>query len=146
MKLVDQYHVKQGEIRAQIEEGTYPPDRLFQYQELTYRICVLETMRDFCKSAPATTDLRTLSTHFKIVDAYIKFIMTERQLGCKTDEDGLKRRETAHLALEKVVQDYGRRFSGFKASAPDQYQKQVTDMINAVISVWLQYRTTYINL
>ncbi len=146
MKLIDQYLEKQKAVRAHIEAGELPPDQLFYFQELNYRICVLETMRDFCNSAPQTTELRILSTHYRVVDAYVRFILAERQFGCKTDEDGEKRRETAHTALEKVVFDCARKFSGYQVSSANQYKEQITTAINTIMPVWLEYRTTYIKL
>ena len=103
-------------------------------------------MRDFCNAAPMTVDVRTLCTHYRVVDAYIRFLTSERQLGCKTDEEGQKKRETASAALSKVVQDYQRRFSSFQATSPEQYKQKITETINTVLPIWLQYRTTYINL
>ena len=146
MKLIEYYLQKQEEARKQITAGTYKPEQLLILQELNYRICVLETMRDFCRSAPITTDVRQLCPHYRVVDAYIRFLMSERQLGSKTDEDGQKKRETAMSAFSKVVQDYQRRFSSFQATTPDQYKKVIESTINAVLPVWAQYRTTYINL
>lgn len=146
MKLIEYYLQNQEEARKQITAGTYKTEQLFMLQELNYRICVLETMRDFCRSAPITTDVRQLCTHYRVVDAYIRFLMSERQLGSKTDEEGQKKRETAMSAFSKVVQDYQRRFCSFQATTPDQYKKVIENTINSVLPVWAQYRTTYISL
>lgn len=99
MKLIEYYLQKQEEARKQIEAGAYKPEQLFMLQELNYRICVIETMRDFCRSAPVTTDVRQLCTHYRVVDTYIRFLMSERQVGSKTDEDGQKKRDTALSAF-----------------------------------------------
>ena len=138
MKLIEYYLQKQEEARKQIEAGSYRPEQLFMLQELNYRICVIETMRDFCCSAPVTTDVRQLCTHYRVVDAYIRFLMSERQVGSK--------RDTALSAFTKVVQDYQRRFGSFQATTPDQYKKVIENTINTVLPVWAQYRATYISL
>ena len=143
MKLIEYYLQKQEEARKQIEAGAYRPEQLFMLQELNYRICVIETMRDFCRSAPVTTDVRQLCTHYRVVDTYIRFLMSERQVGSKTDEDGQKKRDTALSAFTKVVQDYQRRFGSFQATTPDQYKKVIENTINTVLPVWAQYRATY---
>ena len=82
----------------------------------------------------------------QLVDAYIKFVLSERQFGAKTDADGKKRRETAHQSLEKVVQAGRKQFSSFSPSKPEQYSQTVGKYINALLPVWMQYRDTYINL
>lgn len=115
-------------------------------QELNYRICVIETFQAFCKSAPMSLDTRVLGYHFQMVDAYVRFVLTERRFGPKTDEDGQKKRDTALASFEKVVQDGRKRFSSFAPSKPEQYKNTVNQYVNTVLPVWMQYRNTYINL
>lgn len=83
----------------QITEGCLPLDELLFVQELNYRISVLETFQNFCKTAPVTTDTRVMSFHYQLVDAYTRFLMNERKFGLKTDENGQKKRETAFSAI-----------------------------------------------
>lgn len=144
MKLIEQYMELQKKIQMEINSGQFQPEKLSVYQELNYRIDVLETMRDFCKAAPVTCDTRMLVTHFRVLDTYIRFLTTERKIGCQTNEDTQKKRDAAYQALSSVVQDYQKRFSGFQVTAPDQYRKSISDTIQAFLCVWLQYRTAYI--
>ncbi len=146
MKVLDYYLEKQKNTREHINKGLLPVEQIFYLQELNYRICVLETMRDFCMTAPVSTDIKVLSLHYKTVEAYLKFITSERQFGLKTDENGIKQRETSFKALDNVVNEERRKYSGFKASSPNQYKEMISLTINSILFVWLQYRTNYINL
>ena len=146
MKLIEQYHELKKKMQTELQAGKLRPEQLFLYQELNYRVDVLETMRDFCQSAPVTCDASVLVTHFRIVDTYIRFLLGERRVGCQTDEKGQKERETAYQALNSVVQDYLKRFAGFQPAAPELYRKSISDTIQAFLCVWLQYRTTYISI
>ena len=79
--ILDKYREKQSVIWSQISENSLPPEELLQMQELNYRICVLETFQAFCKSAPITMDTHVMGYHFQLVDAYVRFILTERRFG-----------------------------------------------------------------
>lgn len=140
------YREKQSEIYHSIASRTLPTQEVLRMQELNYRICVLETFQAFCKSAPMSLDTRALAYHYRMVDAYVRFVLTERRFGPKTDDAGQKKRETALASFEKVVQDGRKRFSSFAPSKPEQYRDNVSQYVNAMLPVWMQYRNTYINL
>lgn len=144
--LLDQYLQKQADFNSQMAENSFPPDDVIIMQELNYRICVLETFRAFVKTAPLTTDIKVLGYHYQLVSAYAKFLLTERKFGPKTDDAGQKKRETAYVSLERVVEDGKRQFSSFKANSQDQYKKTISGMINTILPVWTQYRNTYIEI
>lgn len=144
--ILEQYREKQNNIRAQIAANSLPSEELLIMQELNYRICVLETFQSFCKSAPVTTDTRVMGYHFQLVDAYVRFVLNERKFGPKADAEGQKKRETAYISFDRVVQDGRKRFSSFKAGNQEQYKSTISTYINTILPVWMQYRNTYINI
>ena len=144
--LLDQYRERQNIFRSQIAENSLPLEDLLLVQELNYRICVLETFQSFCKSAPITMDTKVMGYHFQMVDAYVRFILTERKFGLKADAEGQKKRETARTSLERVVQDGRKRFTSFSAGTQEQYKKCISNFTNTILPVWMQYRNTYINI
>lgn len=144
--ILDKYREKQSIIQSQISENSLPPEELLQMQELNYRVCVLETFQVFCKSAPITMDTRVMGYHFQLVDAYVRFILTERRFGLKTDAEGKKKQETALTSFESVVQDGRKRFSSFAAGTQEQYKSCISQYINTILPVWMQYRNTYNNI
>ena len=144
--ILEQYLQKQEEIRSQAAANSLSVDALLIMQEVNYRICVLETLKTFCQTAPVTMDTKVMGYHYQMVNAYVRFLTSERRFGPKTDAEGQKKRETAANSLEQVANDSGRQFSSFKATTQEQYKKRVYDMVNTVLPVWIQYRNTYINL
>lgn len=144
--ILDQYRERQNLIRSKIAENSLLPEELLVMQELNYRICVLETFQSFCKSAPVTTDVKVMGYHFQMVDAYVRFVLNERRFGPKTDADGQKKRETALVSFERVVQDGKKRFTSFSAGTNEQYKNCISQYVNTILPVWMQYRNTYINL
>lgn len=144
--ILDQYREKQNEIRSKAAENSLMLEELLTMQELNYRICVLETFQTFCKSAPITMDTKAMGYHFQMVNAYVKFVLNERRFGPKTDADGQKKRETALASFERVVQDGKKRFTSFSAGTNEQYKKSISQYVNTILPVWMQYRNTYINL
>ena len=146
MKLIDQYKGLHKQLEEKLSAGKIKLEELCVLQEVKYRICVLDTLRAFCTSAPKTTDTTQLCYHYQLVASYLKFICSERRLGTKTDDDGQKKRETAGVSMERVVADWTKRFGSFKAENEEIYKTRIVEFINAVLSVWVQYRNTYINI
>ena len=144
--LIEKYYERREAFRSQVAENSLPPDDLVLVQELDYRISILETFQTFCKAAPLTTDTKVLANHYQLVNLSICNLLTERKFGTKTDDNGKKKRETAALSLDKVVKDNQKRFTSFAAQTQNQYKTSITNYINAVLPVWVQYRDTYVKL
>ncbi len=145
-KILTQYIALQSELESQINANSLPPDSLVKYQELTYRIAVLNTCKVLCKTAPLSTDMQAMGYHYHLTDMIFAALLTERKFGLKVDEDGKKKRETAHVAVERAIEDGRRRFRKFTATTQEQYKNIIVTFINAVVPLWLQYRNTYINI
>lgn len=143
---LETYRQRQNELLAQIAEQKTQPNTMLLLQEVNYRICVLETFQAFLKTAPITTDTKQMVYHYQMLDAYVRFIESERKFGAATDAEGKKKRETATTTLGRVTQDNRKRFSSFHATAPEQYKGEIGNLINTVLPVWVQLRNTYINI
>lgn len=144
--ILNQYRERQAVAREQMAADKLSAKHLLAVQELNYRVCILETFQSICKTAPLTMNTQEMGYHFQMLDACMRFVLTERKFGPKTDEEGQKKRQTAHTSLEQVVMDGKRRFSSFTATGQEQYRISVSGYVNTVLPVWLQYRDTYIQL
>lgn len=144
-KLNDYIELREN-FRKKIEKGNFEPKEMLILQELNYRIEVLETFQSFCKTAPATADMGIIGYHHQLACAFVQKIASERQLGEKSNQEGTKRRETAQHSLERVVDDCCKRFAAFRAESEGQYQKALGAFVNTILPVWLQYRTSYVDV
>ena len=144
--LLSQYQEQQKTLFENLNSGELPQDKLLILQELNYRICVLQTMQAYCKSAPISMDVRQIGYHYQLVVSSLRSLLSERKFGPKADEKGMKQRQTAAKSLEDVFADQSRRFKSFTPSSPELYRKSVQAMINTVLPVWVTYRGTYINI
>ena len=144
--LLAQYQEQQKTLLDRLDSGKLTQDKLLALQELNYRICVLQTMQAYCKSAPISTDVRQIGYHYQLVSSSLRALLSERKFGPKADDSGMKHRQTAARSLEDVFADQTRRFQSFSASSPELYRKSVQAMINTVLPVWVTYRGTYINI
>lgn len=133
------------DYQQQVEETELPLKQLLEYQELKYRIFVIDTIRSFERIIPITEDKKEIQRHYYVVSKFIRSLLTEHKYGTKTDEAGLKVRETAEKALLKVVSDGERRFKSL-AIQFQQYYKSICDYFQAVLIVWTQYRESYIKI
>jgi len=146
MTLLEQYNVKLNEMNEKIRAGQLPPEDTLVYQELVYRVAVLNTCKAFCASAPIGKETTLSCYHYQVVVIYIKMLSNERQVGSKTDDDGKKKRAAAKETIDRVMNDGVRRFGSFNPATEDLYKKTISEFINAYVSVWIQYRNTYINI
>ena len=61
---LDQYYQKKQQLSAKFADGGLSMDQLLGYQELLYRIDVLESCMAFVKTSPVTADLKAMSFHY----------------------------------------------------------------------------------
>ena len=63
------------------------------YQELLYRIQVLETCKMLCKVAPITTNMNDLLLHYQLTDTLLSCMAEERHMGFPADDKGKAQRK-----------------------------------------------------
>ena len=89
--ILEQYLQLKSATGEQMASGTLPCDKVFTYQEILYRISVLESCQAFCKTAPITTDTKVLCYHYqiveKIIDLYMPLIDKSSIVDGQFDED-----------------------------------------------------------
>ena len=141
---LEQYNQMKQQLTAKIADGTVTVDQLLGYQELLYRISVLESCMNFVKTAPVTNDMKVMSYHYQVVEALFTCLLQERQFGIPADDVVRKQRATALENLQTVVNSFRKQFQSFKPAAPEAYRAAVTKMVNTILPAWLQYRFTYI--
>ena len=141
---LEQYNQMKQQLTAKIADGTMTVDQLLGYQELLYRISVLESCMNFVKTAPVTNDMKVMSYHYQVVEALFTCLVQERQFGIPADDVVRKQRATALENLQTVINSFRKQFQSFKPAAPEAYRAAVTKMVNTILPAWLQYRFTYI--
>lgn len=141
---LEQYYQTKQQLTAKIENGGLTIDQLLGYQELLYRIAVLESCMNFAKTAPVTEDMKTMCDHYKVVGNFFGCLIQERQLGILADEKLQKQRDTALNNFKTVYDSFCKQFKSFKPTTPEAYRAAITKMINTILPAWLQYRCTYV--
>ena len=144
--ILDQYNQKKVQISAQIAAGKFPAEQMLQYQEMLYRIDVLETCMSFCRTAPVTADQRVLGNHYRLFDCFLNCVLQERRFGFPTDEAGQKQRETAFNNFLAVVNSFRKKFQSFAPKSQDEYRNIITQMIETILPAWMSYRNTFVSL
>ena len=114
------------------------------YQELLYRIQVLETCKMLCKAAPITTNMNDLLLHYQLTDTILSCMGEERHMGFPADDKGKAQRKTAVENFHRVLTDFRKRFSSFQAKSPEQYRQSISAMVGTVLVAWVQLRNTYV--
>ena len=120
---LNDYKNRKLSLEPLLQRGKMSVQELLVYQELLYRIQILETCQSLCKTAPVSTDMKELLGHYQLVDAVLHCAAKERKFGAPADEKSKAQRKTAGENLEKIAVDCRKRFSSFRASTPDQYRQ-----------------------
>lgn len=107
---LDEYQNIKTDMERAFNDAVPAVEQLIVYQELIYRIGVLETAKALCSSAPVTTDTKPLVQHYQLVDAFLRCVVSERRFGLPADVKLKERRQTASDALTKVHADCRKRF------------------------------------
>ncbi len=144
--VLSKYAQFRDNLQEQIRQGKLPCNQILLYQEVLYRISVLETFQAFCKIAPVSTDVKQLTYHYQMVDAYIASMLTEHKLGQPADAQQKAKRETASKSLHNIVQGCRKTFSNFKPVTEDLYKTNISALVKTILPVWVQYRDEYIKL
>ena len=141
---LDDYNNRKLSFVPLLQAGKMTLGDSMVYQELLYRIQVLETCQMLCKTAPVTTDTRELLGHYQLVDAVLFCAGREHTFGVPVKDQGKAQRKVAGENLSKVVTDCRKRFSSFQAKSPEQYRQSITAMISMILVAWVQLRNTYV--
>ena len=144
--ILAEYVAAQDEMLVKVAGKELPLESVIEFQELNYRIDVLETCKALTITAPITTDVKKMGFHYQLTEKILTALTNEHKFGPAVNEDGKKKREAALSALDRVIQDGRRRFRSFKATSQEQYKDTVTKFIGAVLNVWVQYRNTYVKI
>ena len=144
--VLENYYNLRHEVEQRIAQGESSAAAVWWYGALVYRIGVLETCQMFCKTAPSTMKTQVLLGHYQMLDAYVQNLARERRYGPNRGPDTQKERDAAQVNLERVIQDYRKRFSGFQPAEPEAYQKEIGRVITTLLPAWLQYRNTFVPL
>ena len=142
--VLENYYSLRSEVDKRIAQGSASADAIWWHGELVYRIGVLETCQMFCKTAPVTMDVQALLGHYKMLDTYVQCLALERRYGPNRGPDTQKERDAAQNNLGRVIEDYRKRFSSFAPSAPENYSREISRVVQTLLPAWLQFRNTFV--
>lgn len=141
LTLLEKYQIAFAEMVK--DKGALSLEQAWSFQELLYRIEVLQVCQMFTMTAPVGNDLRAMVTHYQMVDGYFENLRSERRNGLVASEKEQKQRETVSQNLSRITNDYRKRFSSFSPSAPDQYKNEISRVISTMLPAWIQMRNVY---
>ena len=144
LTMLEKYQLAFANIAKQIFPASL--DAAWTFQELLYRIEVLQVCQMFNASAPIGDDLQAMFNHYQMVDIYLANLVQERQKGLAASETEKAQRATVYQNLCHIIADYRKRFGSFQPKEPEQYKKEISKVIGAFLPVWIQMRNTYINI
>ena len=142
--VLENYYGIRRELEQRMAQQPGKVSNLWCYGEVLYRIEVLEICQMYLRSAPVSLEIPVLLGHYQVLDAYVQCLARERRYGPNRGSDTQKEREAAQNNLERVIQDYRKRFSGFHPASPEAYRKEIGRVVTTFLPAWLQYRNTFV--
>jgi len=140
--ILERYWKIRLDLHDSYAETMPTPVQLWNFQELLYRIEVLEILKQFAAAVPLSTDMSILIPHYQRVNAMMENLKKERDFPAAITDDIKKQRETAHASLCSVIEDSRKRYKSYAPQSPEQYQKDIGRTIGTVLPAWIQYRNT----
>lgn len=145
-ELLECYHNRIRAYREQIAQKPFLQRDLLTFQELEYRISVLESIRFWLETAPVTTEIRTLGEHYQVVSSYLELFRQERRHDIVADRQHREKSLTALLALSAVIHEGSEKFSRFYPVDAKSYRNLLIPYVVDVLNRWLFYRNLYIDI
>ncbi len=143
MSLLQDYVSLKNEVEDRME-GAKAWKRIVLFQELSYRVFVLETLQAFMNTVPDIEDGKAVNYHVKAMIAYLQDLPDEHKFALKADEEGKEARETALKALQKACKDACRKLDEYEPEEQEEYIKGIKKILGSVVKVWAQYRETLV--
>ena len=123
--VLENYYGFRQQLLQRMTQQQITADDLWLYGEVLYRIGVLETCQMYLRSAPITNEMSFLVGHYQMLDAYVQNLARERRYGPNRGPDTQKERDAAQVNLERVIQDYRKRFSGFSLRSQTHIRRRL---------------------
>lgn len=142
-KLLDSYRKKRVSLMLEMDE--HPNKQTFALlQEVTYRISIYETFQVIYHASKFMA-YKDYAEHYRMFDGFVKMILPERCFS-SVDPDTEAKRKTAYNSLWAVVTDYRKKYSSYRFRNPCDYIDDISETMNAFLSVWLAHRNTYFEI
>jgi len=137
---LERYLLRRFDLETALRAEPVDLTVLWKYQEVMYRISVIETCRAFQETIPASDEIVTLLPHFQMLMAFFQHLVSERRLGIPDDIKTRRHRDSAHMSLVRIMDDHSSRLMHYTPEGPEQYRLDVRNIISTVLSAWMQYR------
>lgn len=146
LTLLEHYRLQRDYAAAYLEKSKPTLQQVWYYQELTYRINVLEVFQTFLMAAPESADTKVLIPHFQLFEAYVLCLVHERKIGRTDNKDLVKQQQTAHENLKQIFDSNKARFSRYAPRSAEQYHTDIETFTNTILPAWIQYRNTLLEI
>lgn len=118
--------------------------QMLMYQELNYRIQILESLAFLLNSAPRTDDNKKMRRHYMMVDAFLQHMMRERKYKKPALPDLQDALEVARESLQQIYDDFKARFASYEATTAKKYKQDVMNFVISVLMAWIVYRDMFL--
>lgn len=141
--ILKNYTEKRDKVSSELDEY-FSKDNFVLLQELDYRISVFRSLQALFKGA-CMMSAENYIGHLKMLDGYVSYLPKERNYA-SPDNRIQERRSTALKNLNSVIADFRKRFSQYDYENSEKYARDAHCVISNIISVWIAYRNTYIEI
>ena len=144
--LLENYKLQKDYAVEYMKKNRPTTQQVWYFQELAYRITVLEVFQAFLLAAPLSVDSTELVPHYQSFEAYVLCLLNERKFATTDNEEIKKQQATASENLQLIFMSNKKKFSNYAPRTAEQYHGDVESFTNTILPAWIQYRNTLIDI
>lgn len=136
---------KLHERKAQLEDALSIGETI-EYQEIAYRLYVLDVMKRLTDAIPKTQEPSEHTAHYQLMIRFLHGLVDEQDVISPSPQTAETERECAKMMLINVFTDGVCRMQENTFPKPSGYQLAAQNLLQTITVAWLGYRETIVSV
>lgn len=136
---------KLHERKAQLADARSISEAM-EYQEIAYRLYVLDVMKRLSEAIPETQEPSEQETHYQLMTRFLHGLVNEQDVISPPPQTASAERECAKMMLINVLTDGVCRMQGNTFLEPSGYQLAAKNLLQTTMVTWIAYRESLISV
>ena len=136
---------KLHERKAQLEDALSIGETI-EYQEIAYRLYVLDVMKRLTDAIPKTQEPSEHTAHYQLMIRFLHGLVDEQDVISPSPQTAETERKCAKMMLINVFTDGVCRMQGNTFLEPSGYQLAAQNLLQTTTVTWLGYRETIVSV
>ena len=141
MTIAEKLHERKVQLEDVLSIG-----EAIEYQEIAYRLYVLDVMKRLADAIPKTQEPSEHTAHYQLMIRFLHGLVDEQDVMSPSPQTASDERECAKMMLINVFTDGVCRMQENTFSEPSGYQLAAQSLLQTTTVAWLGYRETIVSV